>query len=514
MSSLIPRTAGGSDVRAYKELTEELRRVRELKAALVRDYIVEDHRIDILASWVLGLDLRWYHLAILDHQDADDYALTLAWRGAGKTTAGTVLRAIFEILVNPNIRILIASKSHANAVGMLEEVKGYMKTERFIRCFGDLSRSDKWDTVAINVGNKTLVSKEHTIDTTGVETALPSRHWDLMLVDDVCDEATSRTKAQRDKLHTWYFKTLDPCLMPNGRKFVNGTRYHHEDLYTELMGGEMKDRSLVIPVENEKGEPADPERFSREWIDSKRKNDRVIFDSQYMLNVDKMANSPFEWEGLTNYYTVRTNEDGHKIIIREGKEIPFSKLLVVQAVDPSTGTVGVGGAFFAHITIGIDPDQFKYVLHYFFKRIPFHNQLTMIKTLHRDHNSAVVGIEANAYQKVLVDQLRFEPGEKVPVVPVITRADKQTRILKRTATFDTNQIWLRRSDTVLQDHLMSVLEKDNKKDLFDALDIGVTLADSSFRRMNKRDKRVEPGLFTRRKNDGSGKRKKGKRSRW
>lgn len=512
--SLIPSAVGVGDRHYLKEHVMELRRVRDMKARLIRDYIVEEYRIDILAAWILGLQLEWYHLAILAHQDVDDYGMTLAWRGSGKTTTGTVLRALFEIVVNPNIRILIASKSHGNATGMLEEVKGYMKTNKFIRVFGDLSRSDKWDTYAINVSNKTLVSKEHTIDTTGVETALPSRHWDLMLVDDVCDEATSRTKAQREKLHTWYFKTLDPCLMPNGRKYINGTRYHHEDLYAELEGAEMEGKVLTIPVENEKGEPADPIRFPREWIDAKRKNDRIIFDSQYMLNVEKFANSPFEWEGLSNYYTIRKDEEGARVIVREGEEVPFSKLLIVQAVDPSTGTVGKGGAYFAHATIGIDPDQFIYVLHYFFKHLAFYNQLTMIKELYKSQKAAIVGVESNAYQKVLVDQLQYDPGEKISVRPVYTRADKQTRILKRTATFDMNRVWMLRSHSVLQDHLMSVLDKDNKKDLFDALDIAITLAESSYRRMNKRSKREEPGLFTsrRRKNAGQNrKRKKRKR---
>lgn len=515
--SLIPRAAGTEDKHGYKELVEELRRVQELKNGLIRDYVIEEHRIDILAAWVLGLELKWYHLAILEHQERDDLGLTLAWRGCGKTTAGTVLRAIFELLVNPDIRILIASKSHGNAIGMLEEVKGYMKTERFIEIFGDLSGSDKWDTFAINVANKKIVSKEHTIDTTGVETALPSRHWDLMLIDDVCDEATSRTKAQREKLKTWYFKTLDPCLMPNGRKYVNGTRYHHEDLMHILESGEMEGRVLTIPIENEKGEPADAERFPREWIDKKRRDSGpVIFDSQYMLNVDKIAGSPFEWEGLSNYYTIRKDDEGERIIVRhyegEAKEIPYSKLLIVQAVDPSTGTVGAGGAYFAHVTIGIDADQFKYILDYFYQRIPFHSQLTMIRELYRQHGAAVVGIESNAYQKVLVDQLRYEEGDKIPVVPVFTRADKQTRILKRTATFDTNQVWLKRSQSVLQDHLMSVLDKDNKKDLFDALDIGITLAESSFRKVTKRKKRDEPGLFSRRRRDGSKTKKRKRRA--
>jgi len=331
-----------------------------------------------------------------------------------------VMRAIAEILWDPNVRMLIASKSHVNAVGMLTEIAGYFKYEKFQDVFGDMTKSDKWDTYAINVSNRTIIAKEHTIDTTGVETALPSRHWDRLFVDDVCDEPTSRTKGQREKLHTWYYKTLDPCLMPEGKKVVQGTRYHHEDLYTELEDGEMEGKTLILPIEDKEGRPADPERFPSEWIESKRKNaGRAIFDSQYMLNCDRMATSPFEWEGLSNYYNYR-NVEGSKAIVRDGNQIMVKKLLVVQGVDPATGTVGVGGSYFSHVTVGIDPDAFIYILDYYFGRIPFHKQMSMISGYCKEWNAVAVGVESNAYQKVLVDSLRHEDA-RVPALSQSTQ---------------------------------------------------------------------------------------------
>lgn len=500
--TLIPQPTIDEEFAEKRRLMQEYMRIRSMRNSILKDAILDGRRIDLLAIHLMGIYLKWYHLKMLAWQESHPNNLILCWRGAGKTTAGTVLRAIAEILWNPNIRILIASKSHVNAQGMLSEIQGYFKSEKMVEIFGDLAyKTDKWDTYAMNIGNKTTITKEHTIDTTGIETALPSRHYDLIFGDDLCDESTARTKAQREKQHTWFYKTLDPCLMEDGRKMLSGTRYHHEDIYATVEKGEMKGNTLIIPIENEKGEPADPDRFPKKWIESKRTNaGRIIFDTQYMLNCEKISQSPFEWEGISNYYTFINNKDGERTIVRDGKEVKYKDLLIYQGVDPATGTVGAGGSYFAHVTIGLDRDNFIYILNYYFKRISFYQQLQLIRDYHGSFNPIAIGIEANAYQRVLVDALKFNPNnqgdqKRLPVIPIITRAGKDARVLKRTATFDQGRVWMQRSHTKLQDHLMMVLDPDEQKDLFDALDMSITLADSSVKKLRPKEQRAEPGIL-------------------
>ena len=111
---------------------------KQISNEWLKRLVLEGHRIDVLADAILGYQVKQHHLRIAKHQYENPWSQALVWRGAGKTTIATVTWAIWMILLNPDIRILFASKTSANAQDFLKEVKRHFETnERLREIFGD-----------------------------------------------------------------------------------------------------------------------------------------------------------------------------------------------------------------------------------------------------------------------------------------------------------------------------------------------------------------------------------------
>jgi hypothetical protein len=147
------------------DLVSALTRIRQTKREILRREVIDGGRIDLLATRLLGYDLRPFHQALLDFQSAiTNTSLQLAPRGFGKSTVLTIARAVFEILRNPNIRILIASNTQLQAEVFLREIKFHLShNERVIETFGRFADERKWDQREILVLPRTSSAKESTV---------------------------------------------------------------------------------------------------------------------------------------------------------------------------------------------------------------------------------------------------------------------------------------------------------------------------------------------------------------
>jgi predicted phage terminase large subunit-like protein len=287
-------------------VVEALASIRALRREVLRREVLESGRIDLLATAVLGYEMRGFHQRMVDYQSgATDSALQLAPRGFGKSTVLTIARCVFEILLDPNIRILIASNTQLQAEVFLREVKFHLShNERLIDTFGRFAGEEKWTDREINVAPRTSSAKEATVTAVGVGGPVASRHYDLIICDDIVDEENSRTEGQREKTRTWYYKTLLPCLEPHGRLFIVGTRYHYLDLYGSLIKNELADRHQVIRAIDPDGSTPWPEKFSLDWLEERRRQmGSAIFATQYQNDVELMKGEIFKEEWFRYYDT-------------------------------------------------------------------------------------------------------------------------------------------------------------------------------------------------------------------
>ena len=286
------------------DLRHTVLRLRALRREAIRREILRGGRIDLFASHVLGYDIRSFHQELITSQEAaTDTCLQLAPRGFGKSTILTITRAVYEILRNPNVRILIAANTQLQAEVFLREIKAHFeRNERLREYFGNFVSEDKWDTREIVVAPRTSTAKESTITCVGVGGPVASRHYDLIIADDLVDEENARTETQRERVKTWWYQTLLPCGEPEGCIFVIGTRYHHLDLYGHLIRNEYADKHQIIPAIAADGTTPWPEKFSLEWLEERRRQaGSIIFNAQYQNDTSLMKGHIFREEWFRFY---------------------------------------------------------------------------------------------------------------------------------------------------------------------------------------------------------------------
>lgn len=446
---------------------------KEARRAKIRELVLVHRRIDIFAEFVVdrchqdppgGDAPLWFHIEMMEHQDQHKEGMILSFRGARKSHYCTETRILFEIVCNPDIRILLASDAAGQSKTILRGVKSHFeKNEELKATFGDyVIGADKWADDEIIVSKRTKVGlKEPTVHAIGTETALPSRHYDIILGDDIVTDDNSQTDGQRAKLHNWFYKTLLPCLEPQGRLWLIGTRWHEEDLYGWLSddkrGGDYVDSTFTLGVlDEELDESVWEDQFPTERMHRIRRGNLSAFELQWMCRAGVSMGGLFTQEHFKIYDT-----------------LPM-EWFKWQGVDLAVSQKD-RNAFFAHSTIAVTK-QSKDVFLISFReiRLKFPQQIKFLNDRFDDHPDTVrVGIEANAYQQAMVQMMQYL-SPHIPVQGVWTSKDKIVRANQLTTIFGPDK-----PIYVLKQHQRFVRRMcafpNGPKDLFDSFDLAVTM---------------------------------------
>jgi len=469
------------------ELINGLSRYRDIQNEWIRRQVIKNNRIDILATEVLGYQVQPFHLDMMKYQFLHRDSLQLAFRGAGKTTVCTISKAIHYLVKNPNLRLLIVSRTSGHAESILKEIKVHFEdNELLAEIFGayyNPRMSRKWDNGEIEVAPRTLKAKESSITTLGVGSQVVGKHYDIILSDDIVDEDNSRTEHQREKVKTWYYQTLDPTLEPPDDKVEHrgehhrlGTRYHYEDLYGHLIKNELKNDHNTIPALDDKGRSPWPKKFPSSWFLKKKKQSGIIiFNAQYQCDTEAMKGEIFQY-------------DWCQLIEPDG--IP-NKLRIYMGIDLAI-TEKESGDKFAICIIGMDKSGNRYVLDFLDEHLRFGEQTRAIIKYYEKWKPIRGCIEINAYQQAQYQHLKDEYDIDIRIRPVTQIKDKITRAWKLEPIFEDKRMFFKKEGNM---HLMIeqlVLFPNHKyKDLFDALDLAVRA--SKIKKRNSR--KNEPGLF-------------------
>jgi len=412
-----------------------LSRLRVIRREMARKAVLGKGRMDVLASHVLGYQVRPSHLELIRFQSqAAETCLQLAPRGYGKSTILTVTRAIFEIIRDPNIRILMASNTQLQAEVFLREIKFHLEHNPRVReYFGTFASADKWDTREIVVATKTSSAKESTITCVGVCGAVVSRHYDLIIADDMVDEENSRTELQREKVRIWWYKTLLPCLEPDGRLYILGTRYHYLDLYGYLIKNEYENRHQVIRAIGEDGSTPWPEKFSLEWLEERKKQSgSIIFNAQYQNDTSLMKGDIFR-EQWFRFYDTQPDWPGMEFFVGcDPAATRRESILSKGKADSDWWTIVVG----ARDCQGDKPSTDIYVKELWRGRCTKEEYLTKLKEVNQHYKPRRVVIETVAAQEYLA-----QDAEKfMPVRRLERTKDKVARAYWLQAFFENGQI--------------------------------------------------------------------------
>lgn len=484
VTPIIQGDAKSLEIAERSELLQLYKHYKAMGNEWIKRQVLDNNRIDILATAVLGYEVQPFHYSLLRFQFLHRESLQLVFRGAGKTTICTITKCIHYLLKDPNLRILLASKTGPNAQAFLKEIKGHFEAnERLAEIFGlyyDPRLVNKWDSTEIEVLPRTTHTKEASITCVGVDGTIVSKHYDVIIGDDLVDEDNSRTEYMREKAKVWYYKTLEPTLespdadIPHRGEYHRlGTRYHYADLYGHLIDNELATHHQVIPSLKD-GQSPWPEKYPPEWFEAKRKKmGIIIFNSQYQCDTEAMKGEIFQYESCQ---------------IIKGEDIP-DDLKIYIGVDLAISEKEAADHF-ALCVIGEDTNGNIYVLDWFEDQLRFNAQTAKILHYYDKWDPIRCGIEVNAYQLAQYQNLK-DKDKDIRLTPIHTDKDKITNAWKMSSLFEDNRMFFKKTgDYQLRIEQIVLFPNYRYKDFFDSLHLALKA-----RKRRKRKPREEPGLI-------------------
>lgn len=290
--------------------------------------------------------------------------------------------------------------------------------------------------------------------------------------DDLVDEENSRTELQREKLLTWYMKSLLPTLEPDARFFHNGTCWNPNDLYSYLRKNSPDLQVCVIPAIGADGRATWEDKFPLDFLVAKRQEMGLpVFETQFQMNCSAMEGKIFNYDSF-HWYT----------------ELP-ENIVKFQGVDLAIGQKDEND-YFAHATIGLDPQtNKKYVIKVSQSRLKFNQQKDRIVKEFFAEEPLRVGIESNAYQAAQTYEVQEIIGKK-RAIPIYTLKDKVTRAMKLAAACENEEILFHKKHMHAVEQLIALPHGDHD-DMFDAIDLAVTCCKQGLRKRRSN----EPGVI-------------------
>ena len=323
-------------------------------------------------------------------------SLWLEPRYTYKSTVFTKAYPMWRLFLDPNLRILIVNATAANAEAFLAEIVGkYLRNEslrKLYRHFNVLEpldrRSAKKKSIVLTTRTENLA--EPSIGTIGALGNLVSAHYDLIIVDDLCNTDDRESPAIREKKKRWY-RDLASILAPDGELVVVGTHWHFDDVYayiiTELNPQLPRKYQYLVHRDScytEDGKPRYPHILSAERLEAYRiEKGTLLFACQYLNQPIPSEHQIFKLELM------------HKV---PTSAIDLQRAEAFAFCDPSLG----GTDYTAIVTVLVQDDRWT-VFHCDLSHATHSNLIEKLIELHRLYHYKVVGIEANTLGKAKSD---------------------------------------------------------------------------------------------------------------
>jgi len=161
-----------------------------------------------------------------------------------KSTTITVNYVTYRICQDPNVRIIIVSKTKEMATRFVYAIKNRLTHPRFRQlqidfapAEGFAASADSWkaDQVYLGSDERDGIEKDPTLLALGIGGQIYGARADLIIVDDA---VTLSNAHEYEKQMEWLHQEVLTRLGNHGKLLVVGTRVAPQDLYSELQVGE------------------------------------------------------------------------------------------------------------------------------------------------------------------------------------------------------------------------------------------------------------------------------------
>lgn len=297
------------------------------QAALEFDRELCKRDLYFLTKFVLGYSDLEFHLhkgmaESMENLPAGARELREFPRGAFKSTIMTIGFCVQQVLINPEVTILVKSNSDDNASKKLEEMKRHFSDDKtkLGRLFpammsiraGQRGSGSWWRCPAA-----TRATSEGTLEASGVGSTKTGNHYDMIIGDDFWDQKSVQSKELSDK-------TQDDIaglkwLMANqetGRVIFVGTRFSHDDPTDQLIKAGY--HAIVVSSLTPSGRALFPSRAS---LGTQRQH--VIEGGIYDFSCQSMLNPTRddrgfrrEWFKYTGFEAIKAGASENKLSYR------------------------------------------------------------------------------------------------------------------------------------------------------------------------------------------------------
>jgi len=401
--------------------------------------------------------------------------LILAYRGGGKSTWGTIIRAIWYAVRDPDIRMGFVSEAEDLPKAFLVEIEGHLIGNRdLVQMFGTFKPSAGPAGIG-EAKRKTIrqrrkrYQKEPTFHAFGVGGQSAGYHYEVLFADDLVTFKGSRTKTVRQNLSDWYDSTFGGLGMRWTINHHIGTPYFPGDLYDRLENGRdgektgpLQGSTLSIPAEYPKKTAKmvfgklreilhrianSPSRLPLEALDRiKAKIGRIHYGTQYLMDRSLMVGEIFNLGDFGQYDPDAPGLD------------EFRKGWARYCYFDLKATQKDVGDYFVGIVIAVAPDKSRVdVVDMVRKRAGMSWQRKAIINLTRKHRATLAGIEAVQMQTAFAEEI--VDMELIPAEPVPVEADKIARAMSISPQVEAGKVHLPFEDSPLGVRMRSLFEE-------------------------------------------------------
>ena len=391
-------------------------------------------------NWIKKLIFKdWYRLLILKPRE------TL------KSSIYSVFFPIYYLtFINPDGRIAIINAGYDNSCLFLQQIKYIFESEEYINLFGN-KKGLVWQIDTINLNTRQTKKRGYSIQAFGYGQNITSRHFDIIIIDDLCNEQDAESETYRKKKIKWFQYSLNLLAKLRkhiikeyqeigGKVLIVGTRWHTEDLYHYIIDDLNKQLKILdekylynIEIETpylENGKLRYPRLLSNEVIEHRRlEMGNIVFASQIMNNPipDGTILFPLNRLKLFNYNKLKEKFRNEKQDIKFHGNRSFN---IIVHYDPAK--TGNKKSDFQCIIIGlIDHKNYLYIIDCFIKRCDIEIAINKILEYANFYTIDRMSIETSFFQSELkksIEKTLKEKGIYIPIVNYEPYKNKQFRI--------------------------------------------------------------------------------------
>lgn len=187
-----------------------------------------------------GNEPSWLHPSMTFERGESDLIIANMPPEHAKTTSVTINYVTYRIAMDPNIRVLLVSKTQSMAKKMLFAIKTRLTHPKYadmITQYGPVGGFDKdseaWnqDMIYISGNARDSGEKDPTVQALGIRGQIYGARADLIVLDDTIDSINAH---DFDRQIDWIQSEVVSRISSSGALLVVGTRLSSKDLYSEL----------------------------------------------------------------------------------------------------------------------------------------------------------------------------------------------------------------------------------------------------------------------------------------